>query len=144
MIAARHENFTLDDRLTLVLQLAETLDYAHRHGIVHRGLSPMSIDVVNPDALVPTLRIRDWHAGFQLEATDGHTRAVTSHAGLLVTDPARSYLAPEALTLGPDADTSQPAVFAPDFEPDVIAEIAKKLRKAAGLPEESTVVYANA
>ena len=66
----------------------------------------MSIDVVNPDGLVPTLRIRDWHAGFQLEATDGHTRAVTSHAGLLVTDPARIYLAPEALTLGPDADSS--------------------------------------
>jgi serine/threonine protein kinase len=105
-ISARQEGLALDDRLSFVLQLAETLDYAHRHGIVHRGLSPMSIDVVNPDALVPTLRIRDWHAGFQLEATGGHTRAVTSHAGLLVTDPARIYLAPEALTLGPDADTS--------------------------------------
>ena len=39
---------------------------------------------------------------------------------------------------------SQPAVFAPDYEPEVIAEIAKKLRKAAGLPEGSTAVYANA
>jgi hypothetical protein len=105
-IAARHENLTLDDRLSLILQLGETLEYAHRHGIVHRALSPASIDVVTPDALVPTLRIRDWHAGFQLEATQGHTRAVTSHAGLLVADPVRIYLAPEALTLGPDADSS--------------------------------------
>ena len=38
---------------------------------------------------------------------------------------------------------SQPAVFAPDYEPEVIAEIAKK-RKAAALPEGSTAVYANA
>ena len=44
--------------------------------------------------------------GSSSKPRDGHTRAVTSHAGLLVTDPARIYLAPEALTLGPDADSS--------------------------------------
>jgi Mn-containing catalase len=32
----------------------------------------------------------------------------------------------------------QPAVFAPDYAPDEIAEIAQKLRKAAGLPDEVT------
>ena len=105
-VAARQDELNLDDRLLLVRQLAETLDYAHRHGIVHRSLSPVSIDVGSPDALVPTLRIRDWHAGFQLEATAGHTRAVTTHAALLVTDPAQTYLAPEALSLGADADTA--------------------------------------
>lgn len=105
-VASRHETLTLDDRLHLVLQLAETLDYAHRQGIVNRSLSPQSIDVVNPDSLVPTLRIRDWHVGFRLEATGGHTGDVTSHAGLLVAEPARLYLAPEALTLGPEADES--------------------------------------
>lgn len=105
-IAARHDALTLTDRLHLVRQLAETLEYAHRRGIVHRGLSPSSIEVGNPDALVPSLRIRDWHAGFRLESTAGHTRAVTSHAALLLADPAYVYLAPEALTLGPDADAS--------------------------------------
>jgi Mn-containing catalase len=33
---------------------------------------------------------------------------------------------------------SQPAVFAPDYAPDEITEIAQKLRKAAGLPDEVT------
>jgi Mn-containing catalase len=32
----------------------------------------------------------------------------------------------------------QPAVFAPDYAPDEIAEIAAKLREQAGLPKEPT------
>ena len=31
---------------------------------------------------------------------------------------------------------AQPAVFAPDYAPEEISEIAQKLRKAAGLPDE--------
>src|SRR4051795_2822520 len=38
---------------------------------------------------------------------------------------------------------AQPAVFAPDYAPEEIAEIAKRLRKAAGLPEEPTGVVAS-
>ena len=38
---------------------------------------------------------------------------------------------------------SQPAVFAPDYEPEEIAEIATKLRQAAGLPKEPTGEVAN-
>jgi hypothetical protein len=37
---------------------------------------------------------------------------------------------------------SQPAVFAPDYAPEEIEEIARKLRKAAGLPTEPTGVVA--
>jgi Mn-containing catalase len=37
----------------------------------------------------------------------------------------------------------QPAVFAPDYAPEDIAEIAQKLRAAAGLPKEPTGVVAN-
>jgi hypothetical protein len=33
---------------------------------------------------------------------------------------------------------SQPAVFAPDYAPEEISEIATRLRKAAGLPDEPT------
>jgi Mn-containing catalase len=33
---------------------------------------------------------------------------------------------------------AQPAVFAPDYEPEEIAEIAKRLRQQAGLPDEPT------
>jgi Mn-containing catalase len=38
---------------------------------------------------------------------------------------------------------AQPAVFAPDYAPEEIAEIAQKLREAAGLPKEPTGVVAN-
>ena len=37
----------------------------------------------------------------------------------------------------------QPAVFAPDYAPEDIAEIAAKLREAAGLPKEPTGVVGN-
>src|SRR3954466_7006255 len=38
---------------------------------------------------------------------------------------------------------AQPDVFAPDYAPEEIAEIAQKLRKAAGLPDHVTGVVAN-
>ncbi len=38
---------------------------------------------------------------------------------------------------------AQEGVFAPDYAPEEIAEIAQKLRKAAGLPDEPTGVVAN-
>ncbi|HZB75531.1 MAG TPA: manganese catalase family protein [Solirubrobacteraceae bacterium] len=38
---------------------------------------------------------------------------------------------------------AQPAVFAPDYNPEDIAEVAAKLREAAGLPKEPTGVVAN-
>jgi Mn-containing catalase len=37
----------------------------------------------------------------------------------------------------------QPAVFAPDYAPEEITEIAQKLRKQAGLPDESTGVVSH-
>ena len=36
----------------------------------------------------------------------------------------------------------QPAVFAPDYAPEDVAEIARKLRERAGLPREATGVVA--
>jgi hypothetical protein len=38
---------------------------------------------------------------------------------------------------------SRPAVFAPDYAPEEIAEIARKLRATAGLPKEPTGDVAN-
>ena len=38
---------------------------------------------------------------------------------------------------------AQPAVFAPDYAPEEIAEIAEKLRKQAGLPKQPTGEVAN-
>ena len=38
---------------------------------------------------------------------------------------------------------AQEGVFAPDYAPEEIAEIAKKLRQDAGLPDEPTGIVAN-
>jgi Mn-containing catalase len=38
---------------------------------------------------------------------------------------------------------AQPAVFAPDYAPEEIKEIAQKLRKQAGLPDEPLGQVAN-
>ncbi len=37
----------------------------------------------------------------------------------------------------------QPSVFAPDYSPEEIKEIANKLRQAAGLPDQVTGMVAN-
>jgi Mn-containing catalase len=55
---------------------------------------------------------------------------------LVVVDEAPEGVPPQDLP-------SQPAVFAPDYAPEEIAEIAEKLRVAAGLPKEPTGVVAN-
>jgi Mn-containing catalase len=49
--------------------------------------------------------------------------------------------APEGVP--PNDLPAQPAVFAPDYAPEEISEIAQKLRQAAGLPEQPTGVVAN-
>ena len=49
--------------------------------------------------------------------------------------------APEGVP--PNDLPAQPSVFAPDYAPEEIAEIAQKLRKAAGLPDEPTGVVAH-
>jgi Mn-containing catalase len=56
---------------------------------------------------------------------------------LVVVDEAPEGVPPQDLP-------PQPAVFAPDYAPEeIIAEIAQKLREAAGLPKEPTGVVAN-
>lgn len=56
---------------------------------------------------------------------------------LTVVDEAPEGFAPNDLP-------PQPAVFAPDYAPEEISEIAKKLRKQAGLPDEPLGEVANA
>ena len=55
---------------------------------------------------------------------------------LVVVDDAPEGFAPYDLP-------AQEGVFAPDYAPEEIAEIARKLRVAAGLPDEPTGIVAN-
>jgi len=93
------DTLTVDARLALVRQLAETLRYAHSRHLVHRSLSPRSILVVDPDAAVPHLKVLDWQTGAHSGTATGSREPVegTSHLGRLLDQTVEGYLAPEAL-----------------------------------------------
>ena len=62
-LAENAERLSLADRLDLIRQIADTVAYAHSHGLVHRALSPRAILVV-PDIGEPQrIRIGDWRTG---------------------------------------------------------------------------------
>jgi serine/threonine protein kinase len=93
------------DRLALVRQIAETLQYVHDKRVFHRALSPQSILVKDPEAATPELRILNWQTAAQEILTTRATETGltgTSHLDQLVEDAALVYLAPESLTV-PDA-----------------------------------------
>jgi len=101
------DRLSIEERLRLIRDIAETVRYAHDRGIVHRALSPESIEILDMEKeRLP--RILDWQTSFRAEVgTIGHTRGLTSHADVLVSEAAVPYLAPEAITV---ADTVGPAV----------------------------------
>jgi serine/threonine protein kinase len=88
----------IDQRLSILRQLAETLNYAHQKKLYHRALSPQSILVRDPAEAQPRLQIMNW----QLASRDGGTAGTcartvgTRHVGAQVEDLAGVYLAPES------------------------------------------------
>jgi len=95
----RGASLTIDVRLELIRQIAEALRYAHSRRIVHRALSPQSILVTQPEVAVPQLRIFNWQAGRELDATHTSrtTSSVTVHLQQFLEDSSAVYLAPETL-----------------------------------------------
>ncbi len=101
------------ERLGLVRQVAETLRYVHENRLYHRGLSPRSILVFEPDEPSPRLRLLNWKTAAHEAFTVGAGRpglSGTSHLDSLVEEEARVYLAPEALTVA-DASPETLDVF---------------------------------
>ncbi len=94
-------DLTVDQRLDLIRNIAEALQYAHKQGVHHRAMSPWTIDLVTQDDGVLRPEIRDW----QVASAAGDVRTETrmtvhagTHAGLLVDERALVYAAPETLT----------------------------------------------
>lgn len=101
------------DRLALIRQVAETLQYVHERRLYHRALSPQSILVFEPDGRAPRLRILDWQTAVHDALTTGASSrnlSGTSHLDQLVEDSAQVYVAPEAFTL-PDASPEALDIF---------------------------------
>ena len=109
-LAERKDSLSVDDRLSILRQLAETVQYVHRKQLVHRSLSPRSIliEPAKKDSENPRTLIFNWQTGSSLSGTSQSplvTRFTGSiHADQLLEDSSHIYLAPEVLnTTAPPA-----------------------------------------
>ena len=99
-LAERGKKLSVDQRLALLRQIAETVHYAHEQRLVHRALSPQSILVIEPDAVAPRLKMLNWQTAAR-ETSETRTTSLgisaTSHVDQLIEDASAVYMAPEAL-----------------------------------------------
>lgn len=104
-LARRLKDLSLDDRLALLRQMAEAIAYAHRKRLHHRGLAPQNVLVRDPEGGHPRLLVMNWLAASRGEgsANPYPITAGTRHIEDHVPNPAKVYLAPEALSGEDDA-----------------------------------------
>src|SRR5450759_1971149 len=60
--ADRPQGVPLPDQLALLRQVAEAVGYAHRHGVVHRGLNPFTVSVKEPPGSGLRVLVGDWQS----------------------------------------------------------------------------------
>jgi serine/threonine protein kinase len=92
----------VDVRLAILRQVAEAMRYAHGKGMFHRGLSPQSVLVIDPDVATPVVKIFSWQTGSKELLSSTNTpggRAVTgtAHVDQLLDEASTAYMAPEAV-----------------------------------------------
>ncbi len=103
---------TLEGQLELIASIAEIVQYAHRHRVVHRTLSPQTVAVrTRGDAVYP--QILDWDSAGVLPATTGAgtTRLASVQLSLMAgagTAQSRAFGAPEGVEA---ADPARVDVF---------------------------------
>ncbi|HJW55340.1 MAG TPA: BREX system serine/threonine kinase PglW [Burkholderiaceae bacterium] len=140
---------TVDQRLQIVRDLAETLKYAHQKRLYHRALCPQSILVQDVAGATPRPRIMNWQTGTRegtqnSDTMDPARRTVggTMHVEEYVEDPGLVYLAPETSQAeaqhGPSLDVFSLGaityhVFSGRPPAGSVLELAEKLRIGQGL-----------
>jgi serine/threonine protein kinase len=142
----RGPHLGLNDRLMLVRQIAEAVQYAHQKKLVHRALSPQSILVTGVDTLLPRIQILNWQTGYR-EAGSAPVQSArqvtgTSHLDALVEGAATVYMAPESIAggaaIGEHLDVFSLGsiayfIFSGKAPASTSLELAEKLREQKGL-----------
>jgi len=95
------ERLAPEVRIELLRQITEVVRFAHDKRVVHRGLSPQSILVVDPVADHPQIKVFNWQVGYRTASSttgvSGGQVTGTIHVEQLVDDASTVYMAPEAL-----------------------------------------------
>ncbi|WFE22223.1 BREX system serine/threonine kinase PglW [Solwaraspora sp. WMMD937] len=103
-LVERGDRLTLAQRLHLLGDLAEIVDYAHSRRLAHRALHPGAVYVCDPDSSRPQLVVTNWQTGGRLADTrltrTGGSSTDPGSLTLLHDDEVRRYQAPEAAMPG--------------------------------------------
>jgi serine/threonine protein kinase len=144
LLADYGARLTVDQRLQLVRDIAETLKYAHGKNLYHRALGPQSIMVYGTDGTSLSPRIMNWQTASREAANQDtvHRTTGTLHVEDYVEDPGLVYLAPETTradtTHGPSLDVFSLGaiayhVFSGQPPAGSVLELTEKLRIGQGL-----------
>ncbi|WP_406272347.1 BREX system serine/threonine kinase PglW [Nocardia sp. NBC_00881] len=98
----QRQNQTLAQKLQLIQDLAEIVDYAHSRRLSHRALHPNAVFVTEKERAHPALVITDWQTGGRLAGSTQLTKLGSSSNGagleLFFDDEVRRFQAPEFVT----------------------------------------------
>ena len=149
LLRERGQLLSVDQRLQIVRDLAETLKYAHQKRLYHRALCPQSVLVQDVAGATPRPRIMNWQTGTRegtqsSDTTDPARRTLggTLHVEAYVEDPGLVYLAPETAQAeaqhGPSLDVFSLGaiayhVFSGRPPASSVLDLAEKLRIGQGL-----------
>ncbi|MBC7619998.1 MAG: BREX system serine/threonine kinase PglW, partial [Candidatus Saccharibacteria bacterium] len=144
LLRDRGTQLTVDQRLQLVRDIAETLKFAHSKRLYHRALGPQSIMVYGADGATLAPKLMNWQtAARQADNPDTvHRTTGTRHVKDYVEDPGLVYLAPETTradaTHGPSLDVFSLGaiayhVFSGQAPAGSVLELTVKLRQGQGL-----------
>jgi len=101
-LAQSYAQWTVDQRLDLLRQITEVVQFAHVKRIVHRALCPQSVLVTATDAGQFQVKVFNWQVGYRSEGTTtsnpSRVISATSHIDRLVDDASTAYMAPEAIS----------------------------------------------
>jgi serine/threonine protein kinase len=138
---------SITQRLQLVRDIAETLNYAHSKRLYHRALGPQSILIHGIDSGALHLRLMNWqtasrNVGDSASPNTVHRTTGTEHVEDYVEDLGMIYLAPETTRAdpahGPSLDVFSLGciayqLFSGQAPAESVLEMAEKLRIGQGL-----------